>query len=128
MKERIVASLVNEHEKCESLVEKRLKFEDKIKRPYFHVKPLDLKQLKTWDSYLDFEIKDGNHERIVVLFERCLIPCAKYEQFWAKYAQYMETQARRKLEDSSNSDQNKENSDTTEVNFFNFTIFRGIKY
>ena len=114
MKERIVASLVNEHEKCENLVEKRLKFEDKIKRPYFHVKPLDLKQLKNWDSYLDFEIKDGNHERIVVLFERCLIPCAKYEQFWAKYAQYMENHARTK---TSNSGQNKENSGSISGNF-----------
>ena len=108
MKERIVASLVNQHEKCESLVEKRLKFEDKIKRPYFHVKPLDLKQLKNWDSYLDFEIAEGpqNHERIVMLFERCLIPCAKYEQFWAKYAFYMEHQAPKQM---TTRNQDKEN-------------------
>ena len=90
MKERIVASLVNNHEKCEEEVEKRIKFESKIKRHYFHVKPLDLKQLKNWSAYLDFEIEQGNHERIVVLFERCLIPCAKYEEFWIKYAQYLE--------------------------------------
>ena len=67
------------HEKCEEEVEARLLFESKIKRPYFHVKPLDAKQLKNWSAYLDFEIKLGIHERIVVLFERCLIPCAKYE-------------------------------------------------
>ena len=48
MKERIVASLVNEHEICGEQVGLRLKFEDKIKRPYFHVRPLDLKQLKNW--------------------------------------------------------------------------------
>jgi pre-mRNA-processing factor 39 len=90
MKERIVATLVSDHEKCESQVEKRQRFEDKIKRPYFHVRPLDLKQLKNWENYLDFELLDGDHERIVVLFERCLIPCAKYEQFWAKYAAYLE--------------------------------------
>ena len=60
-------------------MEARLLFESKIKRPYFHVKPLDAKQLKNWSAYLDFEIKLGIHERIVVLFERCLIPCAKYE-------------------------------------------------
>ena len=90
MKERIVASVVAVHEKCEEEVDKRFRFEDKIKRTYFHVKPLDLKQLKNWDSYLDFEIAEGDHERIVVLFERCLIPCAQYEQFWAKYARYMD--------------------------------------
>ena len=82
-------------------MEKRLKYEDKIKRPYFHVKPLALKQLKNWDSYLDYEIKDGNHERIVVLFERCLIPCAKYEQFWAKYAQYLEDRMNKGLEQNN---------------------------
>ena len=45
-------------------------FEEKLKRTYFHVKPLDHKQLKTWDQYLDYEIQRGDHERIVVLFER----------------------------------------------------------
>jgi pre-mRNA-processing factor 39 len=86
MKERIVATVVASHEKCEAEVEKRVKFEEKIQRPFFHVKPLDLKQLKNWDDYLDFEMEAGNHERIVVLFERCLIPAAMYEQFWSKYA------------------------------------------
>ena len=90
MKERIVASVVGAHESCEEAVDKRYRFEEKIKRSYFHVKPLDLKQLKNWDSYLDFEIAEGDHDRIVVLFERCLIPCAQYEQFWAKYARYLE--------------------------------------
>lgn len=90
MKERIVASVVSEHEWVEEAVDKRYRFEEKIKRPYFHVKAMDLKQLKNWDAYLDFEILEGNHERIVVLFERCLIPCAQYEQFWEKYAAYME--------------------------------------
>jgi pre-mRNA-processing factor 39 len=88
MKERIVATVVGSHERCEAEVEKRLKYEDKIKRTYFHVKPLDVKQLKNWDAYLDFEMEEGNHERIVVLFERCLIPCAPYEQFWGKYARF----------------------------------------
>ena len=91
MKERIVASVVIAHEHCEEGVDKRLKFEDRIKRTYFHVKPLELKQLKNWEAYLDFEIAEGDHERTVVLFERCLIPCALYEQFWIKYARYMET-------------------------------------
>jgi hypothetical protein len=91
MKERIVASVVADHEKCEDEVDKRYRFEEKIKRTYYHVKPLDLKQLKNWNSYLDFEIEDGDHERIVVLFERCLIPCANYEQLWAKYAKYLES-------------------------------------
>ena len=90
MKERLVASLVSSHEATEARVDEMYMFEEKLKRTYFHVKPLDHKQLKTWDLYLDYEIEKGEHERVVVLFERCLIPCALYEQFWSKYARYLE--------------------------------------
>ncbi|KAM8920817.1 pre-mRNA-processing factor 39 [Pelodytes ibericus] len=75
----------NEHE-----VNKRWTFEEGIKRPYFHVKPLEKAQLNNWKDYLDFEMDNGSHERIVILFERCVIACAHYEKFWIKYAKYME--------------------------------------
>ena len=55
-----------------------------IRRPYFHVKPLEKGQLRNWREYLDFEVAGGSHERIVILFERCLIACALYEEFWLK--------------------------------------------
>lgn len=55
-----------------------------IKRPYFHVKPLERSQIRNWKEYLEFEISHGNYKRIVVLFERCLIACALYEEFWTK--------------------------------------------
>lgn len=55
-----------------------------IKRPYFHVKALEKTQLNNWKEYLDFEIENGTPERVVVLFERCLIACALYEEFWTK--------------------------------------------
>ena len=54
------------------------------------MKPLDQKQLRVWDQYLDWQVAENDHQRTVVLFERCLIPCALYEQFWAKYARYLE--------------------------------------
>lgn len=75
----------NEHE-----VSKRWAFEEGIKRPYFHVKALEKTQLNNWKEYLDFEIENGTPERVVVLFERCLIACALYEEFWIKYAKYLE--------------------------------------
>lgn len=55
-----------------------------IKRPYFHVKPLEQDQLANWREYLDFEIEQGDPNRIRILFERCLIACALYEEFWLK--------------------------------------------
>ncbi|KAM9355390.1 pre-mRNA-processing factor 39 isoform 2-T2 [Pholidichthys leucotaenia] len=75
----------NEHE-----VSKRWAFEEGIKRPYFHVKALEKTQLNNWKEYLDFEIENGTPERVVVLFERCLIACALYEEFWTKYAKYLD--------------------------------------
>lgn len=55
-----------------------------IKRPYFHVKALEKTQLSNWREYLEFEMENGTPERVVVLFERCLIACALYEEFWIK--------------------------------------------
>lgn len=72
------------------------------------MKPLDRAQLKAWQSYLDWEIAEAEtaavaaegtaveghedskqqcvagHERVLILFERCLIACALYEEFWNK--------------------------------------------
>lgn len=58
-----------------------------IKRPYFHVKALEKTQLNNWKEYLDFEIEQGQEARVLVLFERCLIACALYEEFWLKVAE-----------------------------------------
>ena len=62
----------------------RWNLEEAIKRPYFHVKPLEKSQLSAWRSYLEYEVKQGNEKRIRVLFERCLIACAFYEEFWMR--------------------------------------------
>ena len=59
--------------------------------------------MRVWDQYLDWQVSQGDHQRTVVLFERCLIPCALYEQFWAKYARYLERahkEGRDRVEDS----------------------------
>ncbi|XP_075693303.1 pre-mRNA-processing factor 39-like [Rhinoderma darwinii] len=71
-------------------VQNRCVFEDAIKRLYFLASPLNVKQLQNWRKYLDFEASQGPHERVVILYERCLMPCAMYEEFWLLYAQYME--------------------------------------
>lgn len=73
------------------MINKRWTYEEGIKRPYFHVKQLEKIQLKNWKEYLDFEIEQGDQQRILVLFERCLIACALYEEFWIKLIRYLET-------------------------------------
>lgn len=45
-----------------------------------------------WKEYLEFEIEKGDLARIVVLFERCLIACALYEEYWIRYVKYLHNQ------------------------------------
>lgn len=73
-------------------VSKRWTYESEIKRPYFHVTELDHDQLANWRKYLDFEESQGDHDRIVCLYERCLVTCAFYDEFWFRYARWMSAQ------------------------------------
>jgi hypothetical protein len=78
-------------------IEKVAHFEAAIKRPYFHVKPLDQAQLSNWWAYLDYKTKSGTHAATVRLFERCLVPCAAYSgtsfemQPWSVYMSSLTT-------------------------------------
>lgn len=71
---------------------KRWAFESEIKRPYFHVTMLDHAQLINWRKYLDFEEASGDYVRTVFLYERCLVTCAYYDEFWLRYARWMSAQ------------------------------------
>ncbi|OMO82855.1 RNA-processing protein, HAT helix [Corchorus olitorius] len=73
------------------------RFESSIKRPYFHVKPLDISQLENWHDYLNFIEMHSDFDWAVKLYERCLIPCANYPEFWMRYVDYMESKGGREL-------------------------------
>ncbi|KKA30196.1 hypothetical protein TD95_001923 [Thielaviopsis punctulata] len=75
--------------RTQSETTKRWAFESEIKRPYFHVTELDAQQLTNWNKYLDFEEAEGTVSRIVFLYERCLVTCAYYDEFWFRYARWM---------------------------------------
>ena len=100
MKEKIIYERRKVFKETESKAQSRWKFEEAIKRPYFHIKPLESLQLKNWTEYLEFEQKQDDHDATEVLFERCLIACALYEQFWAKYSAWMSDRIKRATEDS----------------------------
>ena len=95
MREKIVAPRKKFYKATEEKVQLRWKFEDAIKRPYFHMKPLERGQLKNWTDYLEFtenqlkkkETKD--YTDLTVLFERCMIATALYEEFWMKYVHWL---------------------------------------
>ncbi|KNC82045.1 hypothetical protein SARC_05662 [Sphaeroforma arctica JP610] len=62
-------------------------FEDRLARNYFHVKDVDEQQKTAWKTYLCMMI-DASYDREVIAFtfERCLIVCALYEEFWLQFA------------------------------------------
>lgn len=92
IKDKVLSTRRKIHKSTIGAVTERWTYEEAIKRPYFHVKALERCQLKNWKEYLDFEIEKGDHKRVIVLFERCLIACALYDEFWTKYIRYLETQ------------------------------------
>lgn len=67
---------------------RRQAFEGGIDRSYFHVTPVSDSALKNWHNYLDYEEVAGDDARCEVLYERCLIACANYEEFWIRYANW----------------------------------------
>ena len=75
---------------------------------YFHVEKQRKHQIVIWHQYIDGTLQDpaltvgGSHdssssfapprEAVVAIFERCLIPCALYAEFWERYSNYLEAQ------------------------------------
>lgn len=93
MRVKVDAMFIEIYTRTQSEVSKRWTYEGEIKRPYFHVKELEHQQLANWRKYLDFEEGEGIYSRIVFLYERCLVTCALYEEFWFRYARWMSAQS-----------------------------------
>ncbi|KAG0464216.1 hypothetical protein HPP92_020285 [Vanilla planifolia] len=72
-------------------------FEVRIRRQHFHVKPLDEFQLENWHEYLTFVEDQGNFDWTVKLYERCLIPCANYMEFWIRYVDFVDAKGGREI-------------------------------
>ncbi|XP_073226413.1 uncharacterized protein [Cicer arietinum] len=84
------------HNACE-LYSKISSFEANIQRYYFDVRPLDANQLQNWHDYLDFIELQGDFDWAVKLYERCLIVCANYPDYWMRYADFMEAKGGREI-------------------------------
>ncbi|PQM37346.1 uncharacterized protein Pyn_39710 [Prunus yedoensis var. nudiflora] len=55
------------------------------------------KHLENWHHYLDFVEIQGDFDWAVKLYERCLIPCANYPEFWMRYVEFMEINGGREI-------------------------------
>uniref|UniRef100_J3LLA6 Suppressor of forked domain-containing protein n=1 Tax=Oryza brachyantha TaxID=4533 RepID=J3LLA6_ORYBR len=78
------------YNKAKEYESKIVGFELGIRRPYFHVKSLDNPELENWHNYLDFIEKEEDINKVIKLYERCVIACASYSEFWIRYVLCME--------------------------------------
>ncbi|KAL8045662.1 hypothetical protein ABFX02_08G129300 [Erythranthe guttata] len=85
------------YQEARKMDEKIMCFETKIVRRYFHATPLDENQLSNWHVYLDFIETQDNLDTAVKLYERCLIPCANYPEFWMRYVEFLESKGGREM-------------------------------
>jgi len=45
--------------------------------------------IENWDNFIQVDRRAGNHNRIIYLYERCLITCVSNEAFWLNYLEYL---------------------------------------
>ena len=51
--------------KAKEFESKIIGFEMAIRRPYFHVRPLNVAELENWHNYLDFIESDGDFNKVL---------------------------------------------------------------
>lgn len=85
------------YQKSSQMDEKINLYESRIRRPYFHIKPLDKCDIDNWHQYLDFVEMQNDFDWAVKLYERCLISCAYYSEFWIRYVEFVEANGGREL-------------------------------
>ncbi|XP_020220357.1 pre-mRNA-processing factor 39 isoform X4 [Cajanus cajan] len=83
--EKYIAIREEMYKKAKEFDSKIIGFETAIRRPYFHVRPLNVGELENWHNYLDFIEREGDLSKIVKLYERCVIACANYPEYWIRY-------------------------------------------
>ncbi|WOL10648.1 pre-mRNA-processing factor 39 isoform X1 [Canna indica] len=89
--EKYIAIREEMYKKAKEFDSKIIGFETAIRRPYFHVRPLDDVEIENWHNYLDFMERGDDFNKVVKLYERCLIACANYPEFWIRYVLCMES-------------------------------------
>jgi pre-mRNA-processing factor 39 len=58
---------------------------------FFDIQPLPESKLDIWRNYIIFEQDYGTPERVIKLYERCIISCCNYSEFWYNYSRYLES-------------------------------------
>ena len=68
----------------------RLQWEAGVRRRHFHLQPLAEAEVAYWHAYLDWEETRGNTPRLILTYERCLVPCCAEPGLWQRYIRALE--------------------------------------
>ncbi|KAG8389153.1 hypothetical protein BUALT_Bualt02G0199500 [Buddleja alternifolia] len=99
--EKYIAIREEIFKKAKEFDAKIIGFETAIRRPYFHVRPLNVAELENWHNYLDFIEGGGDFNKVVKLYERCLVACANYPEYWIRYVLCMESSGSMELAENA---------------------------
>ncbi|CAA3001589.1 pre-mRNA-processing factor 39-like isoform X1 [Olea europaea subsp. europaea] len=99
--EKYIAIREELYKKAKEFDSKIIGFETAIRRPYFHVRPLNVAELENWHNYLDFIEGGDDFSKVVKLYERCLVACANYPEYWIRYVLCMEVSGSMELADNA---------------------------
>ncbi|XP_011080113.1 pre-mRNA-processing factor 39 isoform X3 [Sesamum indicum] len=99
--EKYIAIREEIYKKAKDFDSKIIGFETAIRRPYFHVRPLNAAELENWHNYLDFIEGGGDFNKVVNVYERCLVACANYPEYWIRYILCMEASGSMELAENA---------------------------
>lgn len=68
--EKYIAIREEMYKKAKEFDSKIIGFETAIRRPYFHVRPLNVAELENWHNYLDFIEREGDLNKV---FDLCVL-------------------------------------------------------
>ena len=88
---KLLESVEQYKKRTEATMAERQQYEVKIDRDYYHVTPMAEAAQENWRAYLMFEEKSGSKDIIERLYERCLVACADYPEFWMRFAAWKES-------------------------------------
>jgi len=91
---KVVERRTAEHMAVAADAYQRSGFEHAIKRPYYHIKPLDEAQILNWNAYLSFEEAQSTKDKpgmVRTLYERSLVACANLPKMWIRYVKWLES-------------------------------------
>ena len=65
--EKYIAVREEMYKKAKEFDSKIIGFETAIRRPYFHVRPLNVSELENWHNYLDFIEREGDLNKVFLV-------------------------------------------------------------